>query len=136
MGDRLCHPSVGRSHACPHRHILLSHVGRPEPVEDRFRSHVVEADQGRTVATASLMVLHCDDECLEFCEGKAIRENECYSVRMLTTMRIQCIFEWSRSCGVDKDFNLVRLPFCLDKDPLDDFKKGGNSRCQLRVAPF
>jgi hypothetical protein len=54
------------------------------------------------------------------------------SQRMLTTTRIQMVFEWGRSCGVDKDFGLARLPFCLDKGPLDDFKKGGNSRCQSR----
>ena len=53
---------------------------------------------------------------------------------MLNTMRIQCIFEWSRSCGVEKDFGLVRLPFCLEKGPLDDFKMGGNGRSQSRTA--
>jgi hypothetical protein len=60
-----------------------------------------------------------------------VRRLEKWSLRFwhaLIATVVQIVFEWSRSCGVEKDFNLVRLNFCLDKGPLDDFKKGGNGK--------
>jgi hypothetical protein len=41
------------------------------------------------------------------------------------------VFEWSHVCGEQVDRFAYRLDICLPKGPLDDFKKGGNGRCQV-----
>jgi hypothetical protein len=43
----------------------------------------------------------------------------------------QMVFEWSHVCGEQENRFAYRLDICLPKGPLDDFKKGGNGRCQV-----
>lgn len=44
------------------------------------------------------------------------------------------IFEWGSVCGDQVDRFPYRLDFCVPKEPLDHFKKGGNGKCRPRVT--
>ena len=71
--DGLREPRLGFPNAHPHRHQLLPHPAGPEPVEDGFRGDVAEVDQGRSVAASDSLVLHSDDERVQYGKGMVNR---------------------------------------------------------------
>lgn len=132
MGYRLRNAGVGYPTARPHRHYLLPHSTWPESIKDSFCSDAAEVDKGRAMAAMGLVVYHHHDESLQFDQGAKIRTT--VPLAQIYADHLQMLFEWSRACGVKKDHELVRLDFCLHDDFLDNFKKGGNSRCPPWMA--
>jgi hypothetical protein len=67
--NRLREPRLGFANAHPHRHQLLPDSAGPESVEDGFRGNAAEIDQGRSVAASDSLVLHSDDERVQYGKG-------------------------------------------------------------------
>jgi hypothetical protein len=142
--NRLREPRVGFPNAHPHRHQLLPHPAGPESVEDGFRGDVAEVDQGRSVAASDSLVLHSDDERVQYGKGtKEIRTLLLFLLSLVlnvsltnTTALFRCCSNGAMSAATRSIVSRIGWTSASPKAPWTTSRKAEMVSDRSRISTF